>query len=237
MDFIAEELNSHICIDADVKCSEYAQSFYNTMDLLVDTKYYKEKLAKKAGEFKVWLMNDKESFWEVAKNTFYKMLNKLTRYKFIDISGIDDSHLDTQGLIMAEANGECKHNFASQSSGAAFVDSPKQAYGVSNLLSKSTEKYLMVPCKVKKSFVISLSEDAIIDKFLLLNAEEFSSTIELFNLYGSDSYSPPDQKWEKLGSFMADNDLNWVWQSFKVKESWVRYLKFEWKTHYGSYHY
>lgn len=118
-----------------------------------------------------------------------------------------------------------------------MVSSPKEADGSSNLLSGSIERYLIIPSSSSKSFVISLSEDAIIDKFMLLNAEEFSCTIELFNLYGSDTFDPKNQKWEKLGSFLANNDYNGSWQSFKVKETWIRYLKFEWKTSYGTHKY
>ena len=69
-----------------------------------------------------------------------------------------------------------------------------------------------------------------------MNLEEFSWTVKEFDLYGSDSYVSHDQKWDKLGTFTAQQ-LNNEWQTFKFKESWIRYLKFEWKNYYGSHYY
>ena len=131
---------------------------------------------------------------------------------------------------------EWKHNFASESSGASLIEYPRDSNGASGILSGSKEKYLIIQSTSQKSFVISLSEDAIIDTFMLMNLEEFSWTVKEFDLYGSDSYVSHDQKWDKLGTFTAQQ-LNNEWQTFKFKESWIRYLKFEWKNYYGSHYY
>lgn len=105
---------------------------------------------------------------------------------------------------------------------------------IQNLLNYSKDKYLIVPCTSKKEYVLSLSEEVVISEFMLLNTEEFSSRIELFNLYGSTTY--PTNNWEKLGTFLAKEVIG-EWQSFPVKKTWSRYLKFEWKTTYGFQYY
>jgi hypothetical protein len=171
------------------------------------------------------------------KFIFFTMSNKLTRFTIFDLSNYEDYNMDMHGLTLADQQNECSHNFAASSAGADIIYRPKEAIGAKNLLDGSLDRYLIVPCWEKKSFIISLSENAIIEKFLLLNAEEFSSTVELFSLYASDSYDPKNQTWEKLGNFAANNDFNGQWQSFKVKETWARYLRFEWKTLYGSHYY
>lgn len=138
---------------------------------------------------------------------------------------------------MAKKNAECQHNFASSSSGAAILASPKGATGVGNILKNGKDDYVIIPCSEKKEFIISLSEDAIISKFLLLSHEEFSSKIDEFDLFGADTYDSENPKWEQLGTFKTNPDFNGIWQSFLVKETWIRYLKFEWKTSLGPYTY
>ncbi|CAI2363045.1 unnamed protein product [Moneuplotes crassus] len=135
----------------------------------------------------------------------------------------------------AKKNQECHHNFASSSSGAVLLESPKGATGSGNILKNGKDEYVIIPCSAKKEFVISLSEDTVIEKFQLLSQEEFSSKIEQFDLYGSDTYNSEEPKWEKLGSFIANNEFNGIWQSFKIKKAWIRYIKFEWKTSFGPY--
>ena len=149
----------------------------------------------------------------------------------------EDLPSDSEGLISAQQNKECNHNFASSSSGASLLVSPKEADGAKNILKDGKDAYMVLPWNSKKSFIISLSEDTVIDKFLLLGGEEFSSSIEYFDIYGSNEYNSENEKWEKLGHFMASKEFFRKWQSFKVKSTWIRYLKFEWKTSYGSYSY
>lgn len=202
--------------------------FNNRINLIREIVFPNHKISKLKEE--IIEVASKDSIWESLKKTFNNMLTKLKNER-------DDTQFDSQGLILPDLNSTCKHNFASLSGGASIVKAPKEADGANNLLSGSRDKYMIVPCSTKKSFVISLSEDAIISKFMILSAQEYSSTIELFNLYGSDSYDSEHQSWDKLGSFMASDQYNGIWQSFNVNPSWVRYLKFEWKTSLGMYNY
>lgn len=170
------------------------------------------------------------SILENLRSTFDSMYSKLNNKK-------DDSQFDYQGIVQADLNSTWKHNFASSSGGAHIVQSPKMAVGASNLLTSSADKYMIIPWTEKKNFVISLSEDAVVDKFMIFSGEEYSSNMEMFSLYGSGSYDSENQQWEKLGSFMANEQFNGRWQSFKVPNTWVRYLKIEWKTTQGAHKY
>ena len=153
----------------------------------------------------------------------------------LDLKSIDDVSFNHQGLVLPNNDQTWVHNFASSSAGATFVESPKDTGGMSNnFLTGAKDKYLIAPWNSKKEYVISLSEEIVIEKFMLLNTEEFSSRIELFNLYGSSKY--PTDNWEKLGSFMANDVMN-QWQSFRVDKTWIRYLKFSWKTSHGFQYY
>jgi len=233
---IANLMNKDIpCYSTEVQCPQFMLNFIDWITDYTD-EFWDHELVVRIVEKGL----DTSKFYDVLNHfstIFFRMANKLTRYNFFDLSYLEDTNLDMHGLTMAEQQSQCSHNFASSSSGAGIVKSPQEADGASNLLDKSTDRYLIVPCHEKKSFIVSLSENAIIEKFLLLNAEEFSSTVEYFSVYGSDSYDSKNQTWEKMGDFVANNDFNGHWQSFKVKENWARYIRFEWKTFYGSHHY
>ena len=103
---------------------------------------------------------------------------------------------------------EWKHNFASLSSGASLIEYPRDSDGASGILSSSKDKYLIIPSSVEQNFLISLSEDAIINQFMIMNSEEFSWTVNDFVLYGADTFVSHNQSWEKLGTFKAHKSLN-----------------------------
>lgn len=124
------------------------------------------------------------------------------------------------------------YNYASASVGAKVVDKNKEAKGASNVLLEDYEKYLRNPCSVKgKFFVIELADETSVDHVKIANFEHYSSNLKEFELYGSLSH--PTEFWTSLGTFTAANVKQA--QCFKLPEpKWIRYLKFNLMSHYGS---
>ncbi|KAK4435493.1 SUN domain-containing protein 5 [Sesamum alatum] len=124
------------------------------------------------------------------------------------------------------------YNYASASKGAKVVDHNKEAKGTSNILGKDHDKYLRNPCSVGgKYFIIELPDETLVDAVKIANFEHYSSNFKDFELYGSLVY--PTETWNKLGSFVAANIKQT--QCFKLPEpKWVRYLKVNLLSHYGS---
>lgn len=124
------------------------------------------------------------------------------------------------------------YNYASASVGAKVVDKNKEAKGASNLLFEDHDKYLRNPCSVKgKFFVIELADETLVDHVKIANFEHYSSNLKEFELYGSLSH--PTELWTSLGTFTAANVKQT--QCFKLSEpKWIRYLKFNLMSHYGS---
>lgn len=124
------------------------------------------------------------------------------------------------------------YNYASASKGAKVVAHNKEAKGACNILGKDHDKYLRNPCSVgEKYVVIELSEETLVDAVKIANFEYYSSNFKEFNLSGSLSY--PTETWSKLGNFVAANVKHA--QVFKLPEpKWVRYLKLDVHSHYGS---
>lgn len=127
------------------------------------------------------------------------------------------------------------YNYASAAKGAKVLDSNKEAKGASNILNKDKDKYLRNPCSAEGKFVvIELSEETLVDTIKIANFEHYSSNLKDFELLGSQVY--PTQTWVKLGNFSAGNVKHA--QSFALIEpKWVRYLKLNILSHYGSEHY
>lgn len=125
-----------------------------------------------------------------------------------------------------------EYNYASASKGAKVVAHNKEAKGASNILGKDHDKYLRNACSVGDKFVVvELAEETLVDAIKIANFEHYSSNVKEFALYGSLSY--PTEKWFPLGNFVAANVKHA--QSFKLPEpKWVRYLKLNLITHYGS---
>lgn len=99
-------------------------------------------------------------------------------------------------------------------------------------MGKDHDKYLRNPCSIKEKFVIiELTEETLVDVVKIANFEHYSSNFKDFELFGSSVY--PTDKWLPLGKFVGANVKHA--QCFKLGEpKWVRYLKLNLFTHYGS---
>ncbi|XP_054816503.1 SUN domain-containing protein 4-like [Prosopis cineraria] len=125
-----------------------------------------------------------------------------------------------------------QYNYASASKGAKVLASNKEAKGASNILGKDKDKYLRNPCSAEEKFVIiELSEETLVDTIKIANFEHHSSNLKEFELHASLVY--PTDAWAKLGNFTASNVKQT--QTFVLPEpKWVRYLKLNLLSHYGS---
>ena len=128
--------------------------------------------------------------------------------------------------------GGAEYNYASASKGAKVLASNKEAKGASNILSRDKDKYLRNPCSSEEKFVIiELSEETLVDTINIANFEHHSSNLKTFELHGSLVY--PTDVWVFLGNFTASNVKQA--QGFVLQEpKWVRYLKLNLQSHYGS---
>ncbi|KAJ4967583.1 hypothetical protein NE237_019432 [Protea cynaroides] len=125
-----------------------------------------------------------------------------------------------------------EYNYASDSKGAKLLACNKDAKGASNILCKDKDKYLRNPCSAEEKFVIiELSEETLVDTIDIANFEHYSSSLKDFELLGSLVY--PTDYWIRLGNFTAGNVKHA--QRFVLQEpKWVRYLKLNMLSHYGS---
>lgn len=125
-----------------------------------------------------------------------------------------------------------EYNFASASKGAKLLAANKEAKGAPNILGKDMDKYLRNPCSAEEKFVvIELSEETLVDTIETANLEHHSSNLREFEVLGSLVY--PTDSWMLLGNFTAKNIKQS--QRFLLKEhKWVRYLKLNFLSHYGS---
>ncbi|XP_052210549.1 SUN domain-containing protein 5 [Diospyros lotus] len=125
-----------------------------------------------------------------------------------------------------------EYNYASAAKGAKVVAHNKEAKGASNILGKDHDKYLRNPCSVGGKFVvIELAEETLVDAVKIANFEHYSSNFKEFELSGSLVY--PTESWSPIGKFVAANVKHT--QTFKLPEpKWVRYLKLNLFSHYGS---
>ncbi|XP_027353493.1 SUN domain-containing protein 4-like isoform X2 [Abrus precatorius] len=128
--------------------------------------------------------------------------------------------------------GGAEYNYASASKGAKVLGSNKEAKGASNILTRDKDKYLRNPCSAEEKFVIiELSEETLVDTIVIANFEHHSSNLKHFELHGSLSF--PTDVWVFLGNFTASNVKHT--QRFVLQEpKWVRYLKLNLQSHYGS---
>ncbi|CAO2834416.1 unnamed protein product [Amaranthus hypochondriacus] len=138
----------------------------------------------------------------------------------------------TGNVIHRMEPGGGEYNYASAAKGAKVLDSNKEAKGASNILNKDKDKYLRNPCSAEGKFVvIELSEETLVDMIEIANFEHYSSNLKDFELLGSQVY--PTQIWEKLGNFSAGNVKHAQRFALSVPK-WVRYLKLNILSHYGS---
>ncbi|XVF63442.1 hypothetical protein PTKIN_Ptkin09bG0087500 [Pterospermum kingtungense] len=136
------------------------------------------------------------------------------------------------GVIHRLEPGGKDYNYASASKGAKILEYNKEAKGASNILGKDKDKYLRNPCSAEGKFVvIELSEETLVDTIKIANFEHYSSNLKEFELLGSLVF--PTDAWIKLGNFTAANVKHA--QPFVLPEpKWVRYLKLNLLSHYGS---
>ncbi|KAF3786517.1 SUN domain-containing protein 2 [Nymphaea thermarum] len=125
-----------------------------------------------------------------------------------------------------------EYNYAAASKGAKVLAHNKEANGAANILGKDKDKYLRNPCSAEEKFVvIELSEETLVDVVEIANIEHYSSTFKEFELLGSLIY--PTEIWVSLGKYIAGNSKHA--QRFMLSEpKWVRYLKLNLLSHYGS---
>ncbi|XP_061337415.1 SUN domain-containing protein 4 [Gastrolobium bilobum] len=143
------------------------------------------------------------------------------------------SGISPSGSVMHRVEpGGAEYNYASASKGAKVLASNKEAKGASNILSRNKDKYLRNPCSSEEKFVIiELSEETLVDTIEIANFEHHSSNLKDFEMHGSLVY--PTDVWEFLGNFTASNVKQA--QRFILQEpKWVRYLKLNLQSHYGS---
>ncbi|XVE60670.1 hypothetical protein DITRI_Ditri05aG0146800 [Diplodiscus trichospermus] len=136
------------------------------------------------------------------------------------------------GVIHRLEPGGKEYNYASAAKGAKVLVYNKEAKGASNILGRDKDKYLRNPCSAEDKFVvIELSEETLVDTIEIANFEHHSSNLKDFELLGSLVF--PTDAWIKLGNFTAANVK--LAQRFVLQEpKWVRYLKLNLLSHYGS---
>ncbi|RDX80551.1 SUN domain-containing protein 4 [Mucuna pruriens] len=148
-------------------------------------------------------------------------------------SKINKSGTSPSGSVIHRLEpGGAEYNYASASKGAKLLASNKEARGASDILSRNKDKYLRNPCSSEEKFVIiELSEETLVKTIEIANFEHHSSNFKDFELHGSLVY--PTDAWIFLGNFTASNVKQA--QRFVLEEQkWVRYLKLNLQSHYGS---
>uniref|UniRef100_A0A1J3E077 Uncharacterized protein slp1 n=1 Tax=Noccaea caerulescens TaxID=107243 RepID=A0A1J3E077_NOCCA len=125
-----------------------------------------------------------------------------------------------------------EYNYAAASKGAKVLSSNKEAKGATSIISRDKDKYLRNPCSTEGKFVvIELSEETLVNTIKIANFEHYSSNLKEFELLGTLVY--PTDTWVHLGNFTALNMKNE--QNFTLADpQWVRYLKLNFLSHYGS---
>ncbi|KAG2253115.1 hypothetical protein Bca4012_100770 [Brassica carinata] len=136
------------------------------------------------------------------------------------------------GVIHRMEPGGKEYNYAAASKGAKVLSSNKESKGATSILSPDNDKYLMNPCSTEDKFVvIELSEETLVNTIKIANFEHYSSNLKEFEILGTLVY--PSDAWVHLGNFTALNMKNE--QNFTlVDPQWVRYLKVNFLSHYGS---
>ncbi|EOA39826.1 hypothetical protein CARUB_v10008493mg [Capsella rubella] len=136
------------------------------------------------------------------------------------------------GVIHRMEPGGKEYNYASASKGAKVLSSNKEAKGAASILSRDSDKYLRNPCTTEGKFVVvELSEETLVNTIKIANFEHYSSNLKEFELQGTLVY--PTDTWVHMGNFTASNVKHE--QNFTLLEpKWVRYLKLNFLSHYGS---
>ncbi|ESQ28064.1 hypothetical protein EUTSA_v10018312mg [Eutrema salsugineum] len=150
------------------------------------------------------------------------------------VSNSKDKSLAGQvsGVIHRMEPGGKEYNYAAASKGAKVLSSNKEAKGATSIISRDKDKYLRNPCSTEGKFVvIELSEETLVNTIKIANFEHYSSNLKDFEILGTLVY--PTDTWVHLGNFTALNMKHE--QNFTlVDPKWVRYLKLNFLSHYGS---
>lgn len=150
---------------------------------------------------------------------------------FSDSSSINDD----DGNPFMSGKYQKRFNFASADCAATVIKTNKEAKGASALLIENKESYMLNECHVEESYVIiELCEDILIDTVSVGNYEYFSSTFKDLEIFASDRYPIPYDDWESLGSYEAKNIREIQLFSIKNPAIWARYLRIEFRSHYGN---
>lgn len=155
-----------------------------------------------------------------------------TESAFVTSEMLNKTRPVSSKIHLRQEPGDGPYNYASESKGAKILASNKEAKGASNILNKDKDKYFRTPCNVETKYVdMELSEETLVVEIAIANHEFYSSNVRKFELWGSLTY--PTEEWVFLGKFEAENCR--VSQTFALSESqWVRYLKIQMLSHYGS---
>lgn len=156
-----------------------------------------------------------------------------------------------------------KKNFASTDCGAKILSSNPESSNPSHVLTESRDDYMLNSCSNKIWFIIELCEPIKLNEIEIANFELFSNTPKQFSIYASERY--PTKNWTKnfIGTYDAapvrsiqlfnikksnnfhqssgsgsrqDNNNSEV-LSNGIHDIYIKYIKFEMLSHYGSEHY
>ena len=172
----------------------------------------------------------------------------------------NNNNIDDQSIIK-ESNKEqltMKKNFASIDCGAKILSANPESSNPSHILTESRDDYMLNSCSNKIWFIVELCEPIKINELEIANFELFSNTPKQFSVYASERY--PNKNWTKnfIGTYDAaavrsvqlfnikksnnfqsqaqDNNNSEVINS-EVQQIYIKYVKFEMLSHYGSEHY
>lgn len=139
----------------------------------------------------------------------------------------------TSSIHVRHQNRDSGYNYADSSHGAKLVACNKEAKGAAHILVSDKDKYLRNPCSAEDKYVVvELSEETLVDNFMIANFEFHSSNVKELELLGSQDVFPTDE-WLSLGKFEAENARHP--QMFTLAEpKSVRCLKLRLISHYGN---
>lgn len=119
-----------------------------------------------------------------------------------------------QNRFLLKRENNILKNYASVKCGAKLIASNDEASNPVAVLEESKDSYLLNPCSVNAWFVVQLCERIHVTIIHLANFEMFSSTPELFHVFGSRQF--PTTKWKLIGSFQAKPEKKV--QKFAIRE-------------------
>lgn len=139
-----------------------------------------------------------------------------------------------------------RFNYASISCAARVLASNKGSKSSSSILHHQKDSYMLnLCCLPEKYVVIELCQDIRIDTLVLANLEFFSSTFKDFSLFVAKRLPAvlgpatlaSGSAWRHVADFTAENSRReQIFQVFGMN-SYARYLKIEFRSHYGNEYY